>query len=324
MPVYADLGVKRVINAWGPMTIIGSALVRPEVIAAMAEAAESYVDMIELQRAAGKRLAELIGVEACYVAAGSAAGLAIVTAALMTGGDQARVAQLPSSTSGMRDEVIMQRSHRNPYDHAFRQVGARIIEIGHAWSAFDWELEAAIGPKTSAVVYVYGHRTMHLALSLPDTVSIAHGRGVPVIVDAAAEVPPARNLRALKDTGADVVVISGGKGLRGPQNSAIVQASPDIVEACIPNAAPLHSHGRSMKTTKEDIIGLLKAVELYTDLDHDAVQRGWRDEAAAVVARLEGLAGVRVSVGEAGYSEAIPVARVDIDGAAAPPRSPPN
>ena len=90
MPVYADLGVKRVINAWGPMTIIGSALVRPEVIAAMAEAAESYVDMIELQRAAGKRLAELIGVEACYVAAGSAAGLAIVTAALMTGGDQAR------------------------------------------------------------------------------------------------------------------------------------------------------------------------------------------------------------------------------------------
>ncbi len=317
MPVYADLGVKRVINAWGPMTIIGSALVRPEVIAAMAEAAESYVDVIELQRAAGKRLAELIGVEACYVAAGSAAGLAIVTAALMTGGDQARVAQLPSPTTGMRDEVIMQRSHRNPYDHAFRQVGARIVEIGHAWSAFDWELEAAIGPKTSAVVYVYGHRTMHLALSLPDTVSIAHGRGVPVIVDAAAEVPPARNLRALKDTGADVVVISGGKGLRGPQNSAIVQASPDIVEACIPNAAPLHSHGRSMKTTKEDIIGLLKAVELYTDLDHDAVQRGWRDEAAAVVARLEGLAGVRVSVGEAGYSEAIPVARVDIDGAVA-------
>ena len=316
MPVYADLGVKRVINAWGPMTIIGSALVRPEVIAAMAEAAESYVDVIELQRAAGKRLAELIGVEACYVAAGSAAGLAIVTAALMTGGDQARIARLPD-TSQMRDEVIMQRSHRNPYDHAFRQVGARIVEVGHAWQTFDWELEAAIGPQTAAVVYVYGHRTMHLALSLSDTVAIAHAGGVPVIVDAAAEVPPVRNLRGLKETGADVVVISGGKGLRGPQNSAIVQASPDIVEACIPNAAPRHSHGRSMKTTKEDIVGLVEAVELYLDLDHDAVQAGWRHEVAAVVDHLDGLAGVGVTQDEAGYSEGIPVARVEIDSAVA-------
>lgn len=316
MGVYADLGVKRVINAWGPMTIIGSALVRPEVVAVMAEAAGSYVDVIELQRAAGRRLAELIGVEACYVSGGCAAGLAIVTAAIMTGGDQARIAQLPD-TSGMPNEVVMQRSHRNPYDHAFPQVGARIVEIGHAWRAFDWQLAAAIGPRTAAVVYVYGRRTMHLPLSLTDTVAIAHEHGVPVLVDAAAEVPPARNLRGLKDTGADVVVISGGKGLRGPQNSAIVQASPDIVEACIPNAAPLHSHGRSMKTTKEDIVGLVKAVELFVNLDHEAIQRRWQDEVAAFVTHLEGLAGVCATASEAGYSEAIPVARVEIDAAAA-------
>jgi hypothetical protein len=171
MSNYADLGVKHVINAWGPMTIIGSARVRPEVVAAMAQAAAAYVDLIELQRAAGRRLAQLVGVEACYIAGGCAAGLAIATAACMTGGEPARVARLPT-TSGMKGEVMMQRSHRNPYDHAYTQVGARIIEIGHAWQAFDWELEAAIGPQTAAVIYVYTQRTMSLPLSLPETVAI--------------------------------------------------------------------------------------------------------------------------------------------------------
>jgi D-glucosaminate-6-phosphate ammonia-lyase len=190
MGVYESLGVKRVINAWGPMTRIGSALVRPEVVAAMAEAAGSYVDLIDLQRAAGQRLAQMIGVEACYLCGGSAAGLAIATAACVTGTDKARVARLPD-TSGMRHEVVMRRSHRNPYDHAIRQVGVRLVEIGNAWLTYDWELEAAIGAQTAAVVHVYGHRTMHEPLSLRETVEIAHAREVPVIVDAAAKVPPA-------------------------------------------------------------------------------------------------------------------------------------
>ncbi|MBT3342248.1 MAG: aminotransferase class V-fold PLP-dependent enzyme [Gemmatimonadetes bacterium] len=312
MSVYTQLGVKQVINAWGPMTIIGSALVRPEVVAAMAEAAAWHVDVIDLQRAAGRRLAELIGVEACFIAGGCAAGLAIATAATMTGNDQANIARLPD-TSGMRHEVVMQRSHRNPYDHAFTQVGAQIVEIGHAWQSFDWELEAAIGPHTAAVIYVYTRRTMNLPLSLTETVEIAHANNVPVIVDAAAEVPPAPNLRRLKDTGADVVVISGGKGLRGPQNSALVLCTEQMVEACIPHAAPLHSHGRSMKTTKEDIIGLVTAVEIYTGLDHDEITRGWQQEAASVVAAVEEIDGILATVAEAGYSDGIPVAKLQID-----------
>ncbi|MFH1567014.1 MAG: hypothetical protein ABIL09_03375 [Gemmatimonadota bacterium] len=312
MGVYTDLGVKRVINAWGPMTRIGSALVRPEVVAAMAEAAGWYVDVIDLQRAAGQRLAGMIGVEACYIAGGCAAGLAIATAACVTGGDPARIARLPD-TSGMPNEVIMQRSHRNPYDHAIRQVGVRLVEIGNAWRTFDWELEAAVGPATAAVVHLYGHRTMYEPLSLSQTVALAHGRGVPVIVDAAAEVPPARNLRVLKETGADAVVISGGKGLRGPQNSALVLTSQAMVEACIPNACPNHSLGRSMKTTKEDMVGLVRAVELYLALDHEAVARGWEADVDLVVRQLEGIAGVRAARAEAGYSEGIPVARIEVD-----------
>lgn len=183
------------------MTRIGSALVRPGVVAAMAEAAEWYVDVIDLQRRAGQRIAGLVGVDACYISGGCAAGLAISTAACLTGTDPARVARLPD-TAGMPDEVVMQRSHRNPYDHAIRQVGVRLVEIGNAWRTYEWELEAAIGPATAAVVYVYGHRTMREPLSLAEVVAVAHGRGVPVIVDAAAEVPPARNLRGLSQAGA--------------------------------------------------------------------------------------------------------------------------
>lgn len=309
--VYTDLGLRRVINAWGPMTIIGSALVRPEVVAAMAEAAEWHVDVIELQRAAGRRIAEVVGAEACFIAGGCAAGLAIATAATMTGGEQALVARLPD-TRGMKDEVVMQRTHRNPYDHAFTQVGARIVEIGHGWQAFDWELADAIGEQTAAVVHVHSRRTMDKRLSLPDVVEIAHDRGVPVIVDAAAEVPPAGNLRALKATGADVVVISGGKGLRGPQNSAMVLCSEELADHCILHAAPMHSHGRSMKTTKEDMVGLVKAVEIYTGLDHEALTVEWQRQAQQVVEAVAGIAGVQAETAEAGYSEGIPVARVTV------------
>ena len=312
MHIYAELGVRQVINAWGPMTIIGSALIRPEVATAMVQAAAWHVDVIELQRAAGRRLAELIGVEACYIAGGCAAGLAIATAATMTGGEAANIARLPATT-GMRNEVIMQRSHRNPYDHAFTQVGARIVEIGHAWQSFDWEMADAIGPQTAAVVYVYSQRTMNLPLSLAETVEIAHANNIPVIVDAAAEVPPAENLRGLQETGADVVVISGGKGLRGPQNSALVLCSEAMVEICIPHAAPLHSHGRSMKTTKEDMIGLVKAVEIYQALDHDVITQQWKAEVATVVAAMADIDGVAGAPGYAGYSDGIPVAQLAIE-----------
>ncbi len=314
MEVYEDLGVRHVINAWGPMTIIGSARVRPEVIEAMAEAAHNYVDVIELQRAAGQRLAEMIGVQACYIAGGTAAGLAIAMAATMTGTDRGLITRLPDTT-GMKNEVIMQRNHRNSYDHAFRQVGVRIVEFGNAWRSFDWELEACITPATAAVVYVYGSRTMHEPLSLPETVAIAHAHGLPVLVDAAAEVPPVRNLRGLYDTGADIVVISGGKGLRGPQNSAIVQTRPEMIEALILNAAPNHCHGRSMKTTKEDMVGLVKAVELFLALDHDAVAAGWKQDVATVVAAVAGIEGIDAEPALARYSEGIPVARLTVDAA---------
>jgi L-seryl-tRNA(Ser) seleniumtransferase len=310
--IYEELGVKRLINAWGPMTIIGGSRMRPEVLAAMVEASPTFVDLLELQAKAGQRIADLIGVEACYIAGGCAAGLAVATAACVAGTDRARVARLPDTT-GMKHEVVIPRAHRNGYDAAFRQVGVRLVEIGHARGSQDWELEAAIGPNTAAVAHVYARWTFDLPLSLAETVRIAHARGVPVIVDGAAEVPPFRNLRGLSESGADLVVISGGKGIMGPQNTGLVLGGRELIAACTANASPNHSLGRSMKVSKEEMVGILKAVELYVRQDHPAVERRWHQQVETVMRALGDVRGVRVLKDEATYSEGIPVAKVFVD-----------
>src|SRR5262245_40327108 len=312
MGVYEELGVKRLINAWGPMTIVGGSRMRPEVVSAMVEASEAFVDLPELQAKIGARIAELIGVEGCYIAGGCAAGLAIATAACVAGTDRARVFQLPDTT-GLKNEVVIARCHRNTYDAAFRPVGVDLVEIGNARGFQDWELEKAIGPRTAAVAYVYARWTFDLPLSLAETVKIAHARGVPVIVDGAAEVPPLRNLRGLSQTGADLVVISGGKGIMGPQNTGLVLGRPELIAACAANASPHHSLGRSMKVGKEEMVGIVKAVELFVGQDHAAVERRWREQVGFVKRALADARGVRVVDEEAGYSEGIPVARIQVD-----------
>jgi uncharacterized pyridoxal phosphate-dependent enzyme len=316
MGVYEDLGVKRLINAWGPMTIVGGSRMRPEVIAAMAEAAPAFVDLPALHATVGQRIAELIGVEGCYVSGGCAAGLAIATAACVAGTDKVKIAHLPEM-DGLKNEVVIARCHRNMYDFAFRQVGVKLVEIGNARGFQDWELEAAIGPNTAAVAHVYARWTFDLPLSLADTVKIAHARGVPVIVDGAAEVPPFRNLRGLSETGADLVVISGGKGIMGPQNTGLVLGRPELIAACAANASPNHCIGRSMKVAKEELVGIWKAVELFVKQDQVAIERRWHEQVDAVMRALGDAPGVRVVKDEAGYSEGIPVAKVIVDPAAA-------
>ena len=312
MGVYEELGVKRLINAWGPMTIVGGSRMRPEVLAAMVEASPTFVNILELQEKAGQRIADLIGVEACYIAGGCAAGLAIATAACVAGIDRAAIARLPD-TSGLKNEIVIARLHRNGYDLAIRQVGVRLVEIGHGRGFQEWELDAAIGPNTAAVAYVYARWTFDLPLPLAETVRIAHGRGVPVIADAAAEVPPFRNLRGLSQTGADLVVVSGGKGIMGPQNTGLVLGRRDLIAACTANASPNHSLGRSMKVSKEEMVGIWKAVELYVKQDHVAAERRWHEQVETVMRALGDVPGVRVQKAEAAYSEGIPVAKLIVD-----------
>lgn len=312
MGVYEELGIKKIVNAWGPMTVIGGSRMLPEVLEAMAEAGRAFVDLNELQQKAGARIAELIGVEGCYVSSGCAAGVAIATAAIVAGTNRARIDRLPD-TRGMKNEVIVQRAHRNGYDHAVRQIGVKLVEIGGGRGSARWELEDAIGDNTAAIFHTYARWTFDLPLRLPEVVEIAHARGIPVIVDAAAEVPPLKNLKGLSATGADVVVFSGGKGLRGPQATGLVLARAEIIQACALNASPNHSIGRPMKVGKEELAGLLRAVELYLRQDHDAVYEQWQAQLATIERALADLPGVSTERGEASYSEGIPATRVRIE-----------
>jgi L-seryl-tRNA(Ser) seleniumtransferase len=243
------------------------------VLDAMREAAGSFVDMYELQQVVGKRLAELTRNEAAYVSTGAAAGLVLATLAAMTGGDLPTIAHFIETGEAPKDEVIIHRAHRIPYDPAVRLAGARIVEIGNRLQTFPWELEAAITPRTAMVFFSAGVHLASGALTLAETVEIAHGRGIPVVVDAAAQLPPTENLwRFTREFGADVAVFSGGKDFRGPQASGLLVGSEAMIAAIAVNGSPHQRLGRPMKVGKEEMIGLLVAIERYVDED-------WRDRA---------------------------------------------
>jgi D-glucosaminate-6-phosphate ammonia-lyase len=290
MHIYEQLGVRRVINAYEHLTRLGGSIMDPEVLAAMTEASQWYIDLDQLQERVGQRIAARIGVEAAYVTGGAAAGLLISAAACIAGTDPARITRLPD-TRGMRNEIVVERSHRNRYDHALRQVGATFVEYGYARGTEPWELEAAITPQTAAVAYCVTNATPW-SLPLPTVATIAHRHGLPVIVDAAAELPPAENLRRFVDEGGDLVVFSGGKGLRGPQPSGLILGRRDLIVACAANASPRHTIGRPMKIGKEEMVGLLVAVERYLQEPPEVRQGRWEEYVQTAVDMLRELPGL--------------------------------
>jgi uncharacterized pyridoxal phosphate-dependent enzyme len=268
MSIYAELGVRPIINASATLTRLGGSLMPPPVLAAMAEAARHFVDLNELQQQVGARLAALTQNEAAYVCTGAAAGLALATAACIAGADPAAIKQLPDLT-GLKNEVIIHRAHRNGYDHAVRQVGVRVVEIGYSTGTAVWELERAITPQTAAIFWFQGGMSGRGDIPLPEVIAIAHAHGIPVIVDGAAQLPPVSNLWNFTKMGVDLAIFSGGKDLRGPQASGLIVGRRDLIEAIALNGSPNHSIGRPMKVGKEEMVGLLAAVEWYLGLDHE-------------------------------------------------------
>lgn len=315
--VYERLGVRRIVNAKGPSTRLSGGPMRPEVVAAMAEAASCCVDLLELHAAASRRLAELTGAEAGLVTAGAAAALLLGAAACATGLDPAAMARLPESVTG-RDRVVMVRSQRNQYDHAVRTVGLAIVEVGlpdrfagaGCRDAEPWEIAAAIDARTAAVLWVADPLARP---PLPEVAAVARSRGVPVLVDAAGRLPPKANLRRFLEEGADLVAFSGGKAIGGPQASGLLLGRRDLVAAAAlqmldmdyppggfrPDPAflpldrlpglPPHGIGRPCKVGKEQIVGLLTALELF--LVEDEAARG-APRLGAVRALAEELAGL--------------------------------
>ena len=270
MSTYAELDVTPIINANATLTRLGGSLMPPEVLKAMMEAAKVFVELPELQRRVGNRIALLTQNEACYVSSGAAGGIVVAIAACVTGNDMAAIERLPDLT-GLRDEVIVHKSQRNGYDHAVRQVGVKLVEIGYPAVTEEWQLEGAINEKTAAVIWFHGALGGPGDISLEKVIDISHAHGVPVLVDAAAQLPPVENLWKFTQMGADAAIFSGGKDLRGPQSSGLVLGRQWLIDACARNGPPNHSIGRPMKVGKEEMLGLLAAVERYLALDHEAV-----------------------------------------------------
>ncbi|MBI3943090.1 MAG: aminotransferase class V-fold PLP-dependent enzyme [Chloroflexi bacterium] len=274
MGIYEKLGVRTMINAGTNGTANGGSIMYPEVLAAMQEASRNFIDMSELLAKAGQRIADLVGVEACYITSGAAGGVLTSIAACMTGKDWAKVHQLPN-TQGMKNEVILQVMQRNFYELMVRESGAKLVEIGLANLTYPWHLEAAINERTLAIIHFVAYSPPQ-DLPLEEVIKIAKKHSIPVIVDAASEFPPFSNLRKYIDMGADLAVFSGGKGIRGPQSSGLILGRKDLIEACAMNGSPFHGVGRPCKVGKEEIIGLLTAVELFSDPKFERRERDGR------------------------------------------------
>lgn len=289
MTMYDELGLRRVINAKATMTPLGGSLMPREVLEAMVDAAGSFVDVGQLQKAVGERIAALTHNEAAYVANSCAAGLALAAAACATGTDIPKIYRVPDLT-GMPDEIAIHNSHRFVFDNSFRLAGFTLREFGLSHVTTEWQLEAALSERTAAIAYVVApHLTGKGYLPLQTVVNIARARGIPVIVDAAAQLPPVSNLwHFTREVGADLAIFSGGKDLRGPQSSGLIVGRKDLIEAITLHGSPNIALGRPMKVGKEELVGLYAAVRRYVALDHDALGRLYEQRVVTMIGALDG------------------------------------
>ena len=307
-PTYTSLGVRTLINCRGTYTVLTGSRALNTVAEAMAAASDGYVVMDELMAAVGRRLAELTGAEWGYVSAGCAAALTELTAACMAGADPEKMARLPN-TEGMPDEVIIQAAHRNDYDRAIRLAGARMVEV-----VTRGQLAAALSERT-ALIAVIGDQAHLGEIPTPAMIEAGRARGIPVLVDAAAERPDVPNVYL--QMGADAVTYSGGKCLRGPQASGLVLGRRDLLWAAWLHGAPHHGVARPMKAGKEEIMGLLAAVEAWVlGRDHDAEWRAWEACLECIRGALADLPSLATAVEQPGVANVTPTLRITWDPAA--------
>ena len=305
--VYRRLGVTPIINASGSVTRYGGTRTRPEVLEQMAGTARVMVNIDELNEKAGEEIARLTGAEAGLVCSGAAGGLLLQAAACIAGSDPVRMRRLPD-TQGMKNEIIIHTMHRFPYDQAYRAAGARLVPVGDYLFSHPWELEGAINEHTAAVAYLCAPFSSRRVMPLAQVCGIAHAHGVPVIVDAASMLPPRENLHRYLRDGADMVVFSGGKGVRGPQGAGILCGRRDLIEAAAANGSPAQFLGRPMKVAKEEIVGLVTALTAFVQEDEDTETAAYEALAQRVVDAFVETPGLEVSLKHDGADYLIPTA----------------
>jgi L-seryl-tRNA(Ser) seleniumtransferase len=342
--VYTEFDVAPVVNAAGTKTRIGGSRIRTEALEGMNRAAEDFVRLSDLQAAASDRIAEVTGAEAGYVTNGAAGGLVLAAAAAIAGDDPGAMSRLPD-TEGRPDEIIMPRTHRTAYDHAIRTAGATIVDIGANDRHLDtgsrntepWEYADAISEDTAAIGHIY---KSYNGPPLATVCEIAHEHDLPVIVDAAAEVPPVDNLSWFTEQGADLVAFSGGKAIRGPQTAGILAGRADLITSVARQHLDMHAAdevweppqqllkadeldgvfkqgiGRPLKVGKEELVGMLRALDAFIEEDQEALLAEWWDRSEYVAELLGDLAGLSTDIDDSARSVA-PTVGVTVDESAA-------
>jgi len=288
--IYRTHGIEPIINCRGIFTIIGGSLKRPQTKSAMDAASHNFAQMDEVADGIGQTLADLTGAEWGVVSAGCAAGLKLVTAAVVSGGDPEKLIRIPDLDGLQKTEVIVPITSRNAYDHSIRNIGVTMVNVSNLE-----ELENAINPKTALIYMVNGDRSWTGApMSLENISAIAKAKKVPVLFDAANEIltfPPVHLKR-----GASIVAYSGGKAICGPQSCGLILGQKDILMAAWQASSPHHGPCRDNKVDRDEMFGMVAAVKLWKEMDHDAVRKQWDSYLDHIIKKVSGIKSVQTMI----------------------------
>ena len=308
--VYKELGVPTVINGEGTMTVLGGSLMRPEVEAVMAQAGRHFVSIPDLEVAAGKRIAEMLKLPQGYAAivtSGAAAAMQSGLAGILTGNNPKFIEQLPDLT-GMKSEVIIQKSHRNPFDHQLRATGVKLVVVESAD-----DVRRVVGPQT-AMMHFSNFANDEGQIKVEEWVKLAHEHQVPAFIDAAADTPPVSHLWDYANMGYDLICFSGGKAIRGPQCAGMLIGKQDLVANALLNNSPHEDTlGRSQKVGKEEIIGMVKALESYLNEDHEALNKEWQRRLDLISSRVKAIPGMITEFSAPGIANHVPHLQISWD-----------
>ena len=309
---FKELGIRTFINAAGTYTALTASLMPPEVVGAIEYASRHFVPLHELQDKVGQRIATMLQAEAAMVTSGAAGAMTCGTAGCVTGTDQKAILQLPDVT-GLKSEVIVQKAHRYSYDHAVRAVGVRLVEVETSE-----DLERAVNPKTAMMLF-FNDAEGRGKIKAADFVALGKKHKVPTFNDASADVPPVENLTKYTKMGFDLVTFSGGKGIRGPQSAGVLVGRKDLIQAARLNTSPYSdSIARGMKVNKEEMLGMMVAIERYMKADHDAEAKEWDRRIAAIVNSVKELPSVKTETYVPDVANHTPHLRITWDRSAIP------
>jgi uncharacterized pyridoxal phosphate-dependent enzyme len=304
---FAELGVRPFINAAGTYTTLTASLMAPEVMQAIDYCSKVYVHLNELHDRVGERIASLIGCEAAMVSAGAASALTLGTAACMTGANEDLIRRLPDAT-GMKTEVIIQKSHRYGYDHAVRNCGTHFVEVETRE-----QLENAINGNTAMMLF-FNAANPPAPIKAEEFAALGKKHGIPTFNDAAADVPPVSHFSEYLKMGFDLVTFSGGKGIRGPQSAGLLLGRKDLIHAARLNASPnSDAIGRGMKVNKEELVGMMAAVEAYVKKDHEAEWRDWEGRVKTIADSVGPINSVKAEPFVPEISNSVPHLRITWD-----------